>query len=218
MKVSVRVLREWNMRTSSSPSFFARPRRSGPHLVPVEEHDRARIVELVHGVEVRHLGDVHEVYHRVVLQLICNTHEDLVHHHAGLVVVVPEPYDNHPILLGKDGLIHLPSRVQVRQQVTHRRTVVVTLRRLRPHSAGQALPLRAPRREHKRERTQGGASLSLPTLQGWVAGERVPESGSRIARRAEGEGGSRAGEEDDPLGEEKGGEGETRPRRGQGDG
>ena len=36
-------------------------------LVPEEEHHRGRVVELVHGVEIRHLRYVHQVYHRKVL-------------------------------------------------------------------------------------------------------------------------------------------------------
>jgi hypothetical protein len=38
-------------------------------LVAEEEHDGAGIVELVHLVEVRHLGDVHQVDHTEVLHL-----------------------------------------------------------------------------------------------------------------------------------------------------
>ena len=38
-------------------------------LVAVEEHHGARVVELVHFVEIRHLGDVHQVYGGKVLTL-----------------------------------------------------------------------------------------------------------------------------------------------------
>lgn len=38
-------------------------------LVSEEEHHRARIVELVHLVEVRHFGDVHQIDHREVVHL-----------------------------------------------------------------------------------------------------------------------------------------------------
>ena len=41
-------------------------------LVPEEEHDGGRVVELVHGVEIRDLGDVHQVNHSKVFDRLRN--------------------------------------------------------------------------------------------------------------------------------------------------
>ena len=40
------------------------------YVRPEEEHDGARVVELVHLVEVRHVVDVHQVDHHEVLALL----------------------------------------------------------------------------------------------------------------------------------------------------
>lgn len=40
-------------------------------LVAVEEHARARVVQLVHLVEVWHLADIHKEYRSKVLYLFC---------------------------------------------------------------------------------------------------------------------------------------------------
>ena len=60
-------------------------------MLPEEEHDGAGVVELVHLVEVWHLGDVHQVDHHEVLALLGDGVECLVHLHTGGVPVVPEP-------------------------------------------------------------------------------------------------------------------------------
>ena len=60
-------------------------------LVPVEEHDGTGVVELVHLVEVGHLGDVHQVGGGKVLHRVGNLVHQLVHLHAGGVPVVAEP-------------------------------------------------------------------------------------------------------------------------------
>eukprot|EP00306_Pavlova_sp_CCMP459_P021172 CAMPEP_0185541328 /NCGR_PEP_ID=MMETSP1381-20130426/1892_1 /TAXON_ID=298111 /ORGANISM="Pavlova sp., Strain CCMP459" /LENGTH=184 /DNA_ID=CAMNT_0028153231 /DNA_START=988 /DNA_END=1543 /DNA_ORIENTATION=- len=89
-------------------------------LVPEEEHDSARVVEFVHGVEVGHLRDVHEVDHRKVLHKLSYGVECLVHLHAHGVIVVAKADHYHSILLGEDGLVHRPARVEVGQEVAHR--------------------------------------------------------------------------------------------------
>lgn len=88
-------------------------------FVAVEEHEGEGVVEFVHGVEVGHLGDVHHVEGHEFAEFVGRLHDDLVHLHAGGVPVVPET--NHHQLLGlsQDRLVHLPTVVQVRQQVRH---------------------------------------------------------------------------------------------------
>ena len=48
-------------------------------LVPEEEHNRRRIVQLVHGVEVRYFCDVNQIYHCKVLYRLCHRSQNLVH-------------------------------------------------------------------------------------------------------------------------------------------
>ena len=47
-------------------------------LVPVEEHNRHRIIDLIHLVEVLHLVDIAYVDHREVLDPVSDFVEDLV--------------------------------------------------------------------------------------------------------------------------------------------
>ena len=45
--------------------------------------------------------------------------QNLIHLHASRVPVVPKPNDDHAVFFRKDGLIHLPAVVQVREHVRH---------------------------------------------------------------------------------------------------
>ena len=92
--------------------------RTRPDL-PKEEHDCARIVELVHLVEVRHRCDVDEVADTEVFDLFGNGEEGLVHLHAVLVPIVAEADEHHFVLLAEDRLVHLPPILQVRQHKRH---------------------------------------------------------------------------------------------------
>lgn len=99
---------------------------------PIEEHDRARIIQLVHLsyahhaarqqqhrmrqrkgsahlVEVRNICDVNEIDNREVLHLLRNRVECLVHGHALAVPVMTEANNNDAIFLGFDGLINVPA-------------------------------------------------------------------------------------------------------------
>lgn len=59
-------------------------------LVPEEEHAGARVIQLVHLVEVWHLCDVDQVDDSKVLDLFSNVIQNLIHLHAGWVPVVAE--------------------------------------------------------------------------------------------------------------------------------
>jgi len=56
----------------------------GGDLVSEKEHGGAGVVQLVHGVEVRHLADVHQVHHRKVLARLRHAGQDL--RQAGLAL------------------------------------------------------------------------------------------------------------------------------------
>lgn len=59
-------------------------------FIPVEEHDRHGVVDLVHLVEVLHLVDVAHVDDGEVLDSVGDLVEDLVLEHAVWVVVAAE--------------------------------------------------------------------------------------------------------------------------------
>ena len=111
---------------------------------PIEEHDGAWIIQLVHLrvanmasalaahnakgpkkklptrlVEVRYLRDVAEVNDGVVLNLFGDRVQRLVHHHALRVPVVPETDDDDAVLFGFDRLVDVPARGEVRQEIGH---------------------------------------------------------------------------------------------------
>jgi len=84
-------------------------------LVAEEEHDGERVVELVHLVEVGHLVDVAEVDHGKVLDLVGDAVEYLILAHAVRVPVAPEAYHDESVVLGHDGLVHVPAGFEVRE-------------------------------------------------------------------------------------------------------
>ena len=59
--------------------------------LPEEEHDCARIIQLVHLVKVGNLGDIHQVDGHKVLTLLSNTVQRLIHLHTGWVPIVTKP-------------------------------------------------------------------------------------------------------------------------------
>lgn len=101
----------------------SRPEVDHHVLVAVEEHDGARVVELIHPVKVGHLVEVDEVDDGKVPDPVGNLVERLVLAGAGLVVQPAEAEDDDPLLLGEDGLVDVPARLEVRQHITHRRSV-----------------------------------------------------------------------------------------------
>ena len=111
----------------------------GDGYTPIEEHNRAGIVQLIHLpidafqtstiekrratithlIEVRDLGDIAQVNHSKVLHLLRNTIESLVHSHALGIPVVTEPNDNDPVFFGFNCLVNMPARGKVREEVRH---------------------------------------------------------------------------------------------------
>lgn len=103
-------------------------------LVSEEKHDGARIEQLVHVVEVRHLRVVAQINDGEVLHLLRDAVQELVHLKTLSVPVAAKTHDHQAVLLypvgqsvngttagkqqltGQDGLVHVPSRVQVRQK------------------------------------------------------------------------------------------------------
>lgn len=61
--------------------------------LPVEEHDGHRVVELIHRIEIRYFLDVHDEDARLVLDVVTDIQESLVHHFAVYVVSKAEPDD-----------------------------------------------------------------------------------------------------------------------------
>lgn len=68
----------------------ARPEVHHDMLVPIEKHDRHRVVEFVHLVEVLDLFDVADVDDRKVLDAVGDLVEDLILQHAVFIMVLAE--------------------------------------------------------------------------------------------------------------------------------
>jgi len=88
-------------------------------LVPIEEHHRDWVIQLVHLVEIRHLGDIAEIDNGEVLDLLTHGIQSLVHPHALWIPVVPESNDHDPIFFGQNSLVNMPARMQVREEIRH---------------------------------------------------------------------------------------------------
>lgn len=78
-----------------------------------EEHDGARIVEFVHGVEIWDAVDVANIYDSEVLDALSNFVEDLVLAHAIWIVVATKADHDEALVFGEDGLIDMPAGVEV---------------------------------------------------------------------------------------------------------
>lgn len=87
--------------------------------VSEKEHDRARIIEFIHCVEIGHLRYVNEIYGGELAYLFCQLVECLVHLHARGVPIVAETNDHHTLLFCQNGLVNLPTIVQVWKQIRH---------------------------------------------------------------------------------------------------
>lgn len=79
---------------------------------PVEEHECTGVIQLVHLVEIRHLGNVDEVHDGEVLHLFMHTPHRLVHQHAFWVVVVPKTNADDSVFFTEDGLVNMPPGVE----------------------------------------------------------------------------------------------------------
>ena len=67
--------------------------------VAIKEHDGARVVELVHLVEARHLSDVHKIDDCHLADLVGNPKKTLVHLPAFGVIVVSKTDDHNAAFL-----------------------------------------------------------------------------------------------------------------------
>ena len=84
-------------------------------FIPEEEHERHRVVQLVHLVEIFDLFQIAYVDDSEVLDAICNAVEDFVLAHAVGVPVLAEADDNQAFIFGHDGLVHVPASNKVRE-------------------------------------------------------------------------------------------------------
>ena len=82
-------------------------------LIPEEKHDRARVVEFVHGFEVGDLVQVADVQGGEVLDSVGDLVEDFVLAHAVLVRVPAEANDDEAVFFREDRLVDVPASAQV---------------------------------------------------------------------------------------------------------
>jgi hypothetical protein len=78
-------------------------------LVAEEEHDGHRIVELVHGLEVRYFVQVAEVDRRELLDFVGDLVQDLVLGHAEWVAVAAEADADEAVFFTEDRLVDVPA-------------------------------------------------------------------------------------------------------------
>jgi len=88
-------------------------------LVPEEEHGGARVVQLVHLVKVRHIGDIDQIDDAVVFDLLGDAEQSFVHFHTRGVPIVAESDEDNFVLFGEDGLVDLPAIGEMSQHKRH---------------------------------------------------------------------------------------------------
>lgn len=84
-------------------------------FVAEEEHDSARVVQLVHGVEVGHAVYIADVDDGEIFNALGDLVEDLVLAHAVGVVVAPKANHDESLVFGEDGLVDVPAGFEVRE-------------------------------------------------------------------------------------------------------
>jgi len=83
-------------------------RGGGEGYVPPEKHNRARIVDFVHCVEILYGFVVDGVDDCEVLDQVGDLVQVLVHGHAFGVCVRAEAQDDETLFFGEDGLVDVP--------------------------------------------------------------------------------------------------------------
>lgn len=78
-----------------------------------EEHDRTRVVQFVHGVEIGDAVYIADIYDGEVFDTFGNLVEDFVLAHAIWVVVATEANYDEALVLGEDGLVDVPTRIEM---------------------------------------------------------------------------------------------------------
>jgi hypothetical protein len=77
----------------------------------------ARIIQLIHLVEFRDFVNVNEIKGGEVFALLCDSVEDFVLFHAGLVPVPAKADDDDAVVFGHDCLVDVPARGKVREEI-----------------------------------------------------------------------------------------------------
>jgi hypothetical protein len=86
-------------------------------LVAVEEHDGGLVVEFVHFVEIGHLGNVDEINHSHIGDLLRHRVKRLVLFHAFGIPVVAKANNNDTIFFSDNSLIDSPSRFEMWKKI-----------------------------------------------------------------------------------------------------
>lgn len=124
--------REWHGMHGQSARSKITQAHEGGHLISVEKHDGARIVKLIHRVEVGHLCRVYKIDNGIVFNKLRNGIQHLhkgsllvmhasfgctmrvsgpylVHLHASGIIVVAKTYDYQSIFFRQNGLVNSPT-------------------------------------------------------------------------------------------------------------
>lgn len=84
-------------------------------LVAEEEHDGARVVQLVHGFEVGHFVEVAQVDGAEVLDAVRDLVENFVLRHAVRVRVAAKADEHETVFFAEDRLVDVPACAEVRE-------------------------------------------------------------------------------------------------------
>jgi len=88
-------------------------------FVPEKEHDRTRIVQFVHLVEVWDFIDINEVEDGKIFAFVGDAVEDFVLFHAFFVPVAAKPDNDYAVIFGHDGLVDVPAGVEMGEHIRH---------------------------------------------------------------------------------------------------
>lgn len=82
-------------------------------LVSKKEHDRHRIIQLIHLLEVRHLVQITDVYDSEILDTFGDAEEHFVLPHTVGIPVAPEADDYEALFFAHDCLVDVPAGVEM---------------------------------------------------------------------------------------------------------
>ena len=82
-------------------------------LIPKKKHQRNRIIQLIHLLEIRHLIQITHIQNREILNSVGDAVQHFVLPHAVGVPVAPEADYDQPLFFGHYGLVDVPACYEV---------------------------------------------------------------------------------------------------------
>ena len=82
-------------------------------LIPEKKHQRNRIIQLIHLLEIRHLIQITHIQHSEIFHSVGDAVEHFVLAHAVGVPVAAEADYDQSLFFGHDGLVDVPAGYEV---------------------------------------------------------------------------------------------------------